>query len=307
MSVELNETLQINQVQNRPSGFPIVPHHHYGTNGRFSFLHPDGYQSTTAWRRQHRKVKEDAAPIVVVRKTALTEAIPLFRDGQKVIVLGQPILEDLGNLTYRVAVDYYDVFSIDQTEPLKQKKEDISIADNSGTNLLNSNTSVLPLPSPFFPIRCEKRREQLNGEELLQHSLNISNNSSSVISLPPPLFSPIRCEKHREHQDGDKLLEFPSKATKMYVPEGLVIPADLEPYADGLRYVIDLIYTKRIYCDHDHRPAKDDCIRLKTAYFDCILALRNCKYFGSKPFRELYFKERRSRWNGVLNSEWRSF
>src|SRR5208283_3279493 len=118
MSVELNETLQINQIQNRPSGFPIVPHHHYGTNGRFSFSHPDGYQSKTAWRRQQRKVKTGATPLVVVRKTALMEAIPVFRDGQKAVSLGEPILEDLGKLTYWVAVDYYDVFSIDQTEPL---------------------------------------------------------------------------------------------------------------------------------------------------------------------------------------------
>ena len=40
--------------------------------------------------------------------------------------------------------------------------------------------------------------------------------------------------------------------------------------------------------------------------FDCSLILTHRKSCASKPFLGIRFKERRSRWNGVLNSDWRN-
>ena len=73
---------------------------------------PRGYHSRSIWKKLGRTVQADATPSVV----CLGEPIKVQGLLPKYVVL-----EDLGNDCYRVADDYYEVFSVDQTEPIVKK------------------------------------------------------------------------------------------------------------------------------------------------------------------------------------------
>ena len=50
-----------------------------------------------------------------------------------------------------------------------------------------------------------------------------------------------------------------------------------------------------------------DVDEVRRKYFDCSLTLTGCNSFDIKPFLGVCLKERRSRWNGGLKSDWRNF
>ena len=73
---------------------------------------PKGYHSRTAWKKLGRTVRADATPSIVYKGNPIKVrgALPWY-----------VILEDLGNDFYLIATDFYDVFSVDQTEPIVKK------------------------------------------------------------------------------------------------------------------------------------------------------------------------------------------
>ena len=73
---------------------------------------PHGYYSRTSWKKQGRAVRQDAIPSIVYwgKPIKVRRTLPWY-----------VVLEDLGNDYFLIAQESYEVFSVDQTEPIIKK------------------------------------------------------------------------------------------------------------------------------------------------------------------------------------------
>ena len=78
--------------------------------------HPSGCFSRTQLRKLDLRPIADAVPEYVVLETGTMGAPPDMMSPCEVI------LEDLGNCNYLIPVRYYEVYRLDQTEPLPKRK-----------------------------------------------------------------------------------------------------------------------------------------------------------------------------------------